>query len=49
MLTYFRYITATFSLDPWMGLWMEDGPLVFHTAGPKQKAWRGYVDYILLT
>lgn len=28
---------------------MEDGAPVFNTAGPKQKAWRAYVDRILLT
>lgn len=28
---------------------VEDGALVFNTAGPKQKAWCAYVDSIVLT
>lgn len=40
---------ATFPLDRRVWLWMEDGALVFNTAGPKQKAWCAYVDSILST
>lgn len=45
----FRYFMATFPPDHRMWLWMEDGALVFNTAGPKQKAWCAYVDIIVPT
>lgn len=46
---YFRYFMATFPLAHGMCDWVEDGALVFITAGPKQNAWCAYVDSILST